>query len=131
MKSLKLVLLAFIVILISCSSMQKKQATDKVKSFITGTYVRAFEGEYGIGKDTLLIQQPENSNNYFTIEHMMYYQQIKDKRPLPMKYKTENWTAVFNEKTNVLEEQTKGKRFSFLPDENALLLGGSKFKKIE
>ena len=61
----------------------------------------------------------------------MSYQQIKDKKPLPVEYKVENWTAVFNEETNVLEEQKKGKRLSFLPNENALLLGGSKFKKIE
>ena len=29
--------------------------TEKVNSFISGTYVRAFEGEYSIGNDTLII----------------------------------------------------------------------------
>jgi hypothetical protein len=131
MKNLKCVSFAFIVILISCSESQNKNATEKVKSFIVGTYIRAFEGEYSTGNDTLIIAQPDASNNYFTIQHKMSYQQIKDKKPLPVEYKIENWTAIFNEQTNVLEEQKKGKRLSFLPDENALLLGGSKFKKIE
>jgi hypothetical protein len=130
MKTLKLLSFAFIAIFISCSSMQKKSATDKVKSFIAGTYVRAFEGEYSIGNDTLVIEQPDANNNYYTIQHKMSYQQIKDKKPLPLEYKTENWTAIFNEQTNVLEEQKKGKQLSFSSEENTLLLGGSKFKKI-
>lgn len=105
--------------------------TDRLKSFIPGTYIRAFEGEYSIGNDTSVIQQPEAVNNYYTIQHKMSYRQLKDKRLLPVEYKTENWTAIFNEKNNLLEEQTKGKRLSFLPDEQALLLGANKFRKIE
>jgi len=131
MKSSKLLTLTFVAIFASCNSTQNKSATEKVKSFITGTYVRAFQGEYSFGNDTLVIAQPDADNNYYTIQHKMSYQQIKDKKPLPVEHKTENWTAIFNEQTNVLEEQKKGKRLSFLPNENALLLGGSKFKKIE
>jgi hypothetical protein len=130
MKNFKLLVLVFVV-LISCDSMQKKSATEKVKSFIAGAYVRSFQGEYAFGKDTLVIAQPDAHNNYYTIQHKMSYQRIKDKKPLPVEYKVENWTAVFNEQSNVLEEQKKGKRLSFLPDENALFLGGSKFKKFE
>lgn len=131
MKSLQQLFIGFLVIFVSCSSMQKKHATDKIKFFITGTYVRAFEGEYSIGNDTLIIIQPGLSDNYYIVQHKMSYQQIKDKQPLPVEYKTENWTTIFNGQTNVLEEQKKGKRLSFLPDENALLLGNSKFKKIK
>ena len=131
MKNLKCLSFAFIVISISCSESQNKNATEKVKSFIAGTYIRAFEGEYSTGNDTLIIAQPDANNNYYTIQHRMSYQQIKDKKPLPVEYKIENWTAIFNEQTNVLEEQKKGKRLSFIPGENTLLLGGSKFKKIE
>lgn len=131
MKNVKLLSFALIIILSSCNGVQNNTATEKVKSFIQGTYIRAFEGEYSKGNDTLVIEQPDANNNYYTIQHKMSYYQIKDKNPLPMEYKTENWIAIFNEQTNVLEEQKKGKRLSFLPDENALLLGGSKFKKIE
>jgi len=131
MKDLKILSLMFVAVLASCNSMQKKGSTEKIQHFIEGTYVRAFQGEYSIGNDTLIIEQPDGNSNYYTIQHKMSYQQIKDKKPLPVEYKVENWTAVFNEETNVLEEQKKGKRLSFLPNENALLLGGSKFKKIE
>ena len=131
MKSFKVLSVAFVAALISCNSMQQKSATEKVKSFIAGTYIRAFEGDYSVGNDTLVIEQPDANNNYYTIQHKMSYQQIKDKKSLSVDYKTENWTAVFNEQTNVLEEQKKGMMLSFLPDENALLLGGSKFKKVE
>ena len=130
MKNVKL-LFALLIVFSSCNGTQNDNATEKVKSFIQGTYIRAFEGEYSKGNDTLIIEQPDANNNYYSIQHKMSYQQMKDKKPLPIEYKTENWTAIFNEQTNVLEEQKKGKRLSFLPDENALLLGGSKFKKIE
>lgn len=130
MKILKLLSSALIIAFISCNGTQNRIATEKVKSFIAGTYIRTFEGEYSKGDDTLIIDQPDENNNYYRIQHKMSYQQIKDKKPLPVEYKTENWTAIFNEQTNVLEEQKKGKRLSFLPDEKALLLGGSKFKKI-
>lgn len=131
MKKLKLVLVVLVTVFISCSSLHKRYATDKLKSFMAGTYIRAFSGDYSYGKDTLIIEKPDMGNNYFIIQHKISYQQIKNRQPLPVEYKTENWTALFNEQTNVLEEQTKGKRLSFLPGEKALLLGGSKFKKIE
>lgn len=110
MKNLKYLSFAFIAILFSCGGTQNENATEKVKSFIIGTYVRAFEGEYSTGNDTLVIAQPDANNNYYTIQHRMSFQTIKDKKPLPLEYKIENWTAIFNEQTNVLEEQKKGKR---------------------
>ena len=38
---------------------------------------------------------------------------------------------VFDEKTNVLLEQKKGKQITFLPDKNELMLGESHFRKIK
>lgn len=131
MEILKVQLLMFVFVLVSCNSIEKRHQTDKVKSFITGTYVRAFEGEYSRGNDTLIIDHPDVNNNYYTIQHRMSYVQIKEGKPLPVAYKIENWTAIFSEQDNILEEQKRGKRLSFLPNENTLLLGGSKFKKIQ
>jgi len=131
MNNLKFFLIAIATVLISCGETKNGNATEKVKSFIEGNYVRAFEGEYSKGNDTLIIAQPGEKNNYYTIEHRSSYQKIRDKQALPVEYKTEEWTAIFNEQTNVLEEQKKGKLISFLPDENALLLGNSKFEKIK
>lgn len=131
MNNLKFFAIAATAILISCSESQTNNATEKVKSYMQGTYARVFEGEYSKGNDTLIIDQPDKNNNYYTIKHNSSYQKIRNKQLLPVEYKTEDWIAIFNEQTNVLEEQKKGKLISFLPDENALLLGSSKFKKIK
>ena len=131
MINLKFISLAAIVILTSCSGSKSNNATEKVKSYMQGTYVRAFEGEYSKGNDTLIIDQPDENNNYYIIKHNSSYQKIRNKQLLPLEYKTEDWIAFLNEQTNVLEEQKKGKLISFLPDENALLLGSNKFEKIK
>lgn len=119
------------IVLFSCSDMQKKNATDKILSFLPGTYVRSFEGEYSVGHDTLIISQPDSKTNYYRIKHNSSYQKIRDKQLQPIEYKTESWIAVFNEKDNVLVEQKYGKLISVLPDQNELLLGESKFQKIK
>lgn len=131
MKHLKTFSLAFMIVLLSCNGLQSKNAADKILYFIPGKYVRTFEGEFSIGHDTLTITQPDSKNNYYTIQHNGSYQKIRAKHLRPLEYKSENWIAIFNDKDNVLEEQKKGKLISFLPDENALLLGESKFQKIK
>ena len=130
MNNLKLLLIALIILLVSCSENKSNKAAEKVKAYMQGTYVRTFAAEYSKGNDTLIIEQPDKNNNYYTIKHNASYQKIRNKQLLPIEYKTEDWTAIFNEQTNVLEEQKEGKLISFLPDENALLLGNSKFEKI-
>jgi hypothetical protein len=131
MKHTKILAFVFMMLLFSCSQMEKKNSTDKILSFLPGTYVRAFEGEYSVGHDTLVISQPDSKTNYYTIKHNSSYQKIRDKQLQPIEYKTENWTAIFNEKDNVLVEQKYGKLISVLPDQDELLLGESKFKKIK
>lgn len=130
MNNLKFISLAVTVILISCSE-QSETATGKVKSYMQGTYARVFEGEYSKGNDTLIITQPDVNNNLYTIKHNMSFQRIRNHQSLSIEYKTEDWTAIFNEETNLLLEQKKGKVISFLPEENALLLGNNKFEKIK
>jgi hypothetical protein len=130
MKHTKLLAVACLVFLLSCNESQTKKS-ENVMSFISGAYVRAFEGEFSIGHDTLIISQPDAGNNYYTIKHNTSYQKIRDKQLQPLEYKSENWTAIFDEKENVLMERKKGKMISFLPDQNELLLGGSRFHKIK
>lgn len=129
MKHKKILSLICIIVLLSCSDMQKKNATNRILSFLPGTYTRSFEGDYSVGHDTLIISQPDAKTNYYTIKHNSSYQKIRDKQLQPIEYKTENWIAVFNEKDNVLVEQKYGKLISVLPDQNELLLGEASFKK--
>src|SRR5690349_13047136 len=115
MKNVKFLFTALVIVFFSCHSVQKKN-TEKITSFITGTYVREFEGEYSIGHDTLVISQPDAANNFYTIQHNSSFQKIREKQLQPVESKSENWTAIFDEKTDVLLEQTKGKQITFLPD---------------
>ena len=128
MKHLKLLSFVLMVILFSCNN---ENSTDKILSFIPGVYVRTFEGEFSIGHDTLTIIQPDLKSNYYTIRHNSSYQKIREKKLQPLEFRSEKWIAMFNEKDNVLVEQKKGKVISFLPEENSLLLGNSKFHKIK
>jgi hypothetical protein len=130
MKNVKFLFTTVIIAMLSCRSPQEKN-TEKITSFIAGTYARAFEGEYSIGHDTLIISQPDAANNFYNIQHNSSYQKIREKQLQPMEYKSENWMAIFDEKTNMLLEQKKGKQITFLPDKNELMLGSSHFKKIK
>lgn len=130
MKNVQFLFIAFAAVLFSCSSPKQKQ-TAKITSFITGTYVREFEGEYSKGHDTLIINQPDAANDFYTIQHNSSYQKIRNKQLQPVEHKTENWTAIFNEQTNILLEQKMGKQITFLSDNNELMLGSSHFKKIK
>ena len=131
MKSQNLFLLFCIMVFFGCITPGNKNSDGRIQSFIPGTYIRSFAGEYSKGNDTLFINQPNESNNYYLIEHRSSYQKIRDKKILPIEYKSENWIAIFNETDNVLVEQKNGKLISFLEDENALLLGNSRFNKIK
>jgi hypothetical protein len=128
MKHLKFLSFIAMINLLSCSN---ENSTHKILSLIPGVYVRTFAGEFSTGHDTLFISQPDSKNNYYTVRHNSSYQKIREKQVRPLEYKSENWTALFNEKDNVLVEQKKGKVISFLPEENSLLLGNSKFHKIK
>lgn len=130
MKNVQFLIIAFAGVFFSCSSPQEKQ-TEKVTSFIIGTYVREFDGEYSKGHDTLIIDQPDAATNLYTIQHNGSFQKIREKQLQPVEYKSENWTAIFDNQTNILLEQKEGKQLTFLPDNNELMLGGSHFKKIK
>lgn len=123
-----LFVLAFVVF--SCNGLQTKNS-NKLLSFIPGTYTRVFEGEFSKGHDTLSITRPDENNNYYLIAHNSSYQKIRAGQLQAVEYKSENWTAIYNEKDNVLVEQKKGKLISFLPEQDALLLGSNRFNKIK
>jgi len=129
MKYTQFLAVALSILIIACEGVQKKTAD--IKSFIPGTYVRSFNGEYSSGHDTLFITQPDKDNNFYTIRHSGSFQRVIEKHVRPIEYKSELWTAIFNEESNMLLEQKKGKQVHFFPEKNSLLLGTGEFKKIE
>jgi hypothetical protein len=130
MKNSTFLLFVLTTITVSCDGFESKSASRTVLSFIPGTYVRVFEGEYSKGHDTLIINQPDEKNNYYIIEHNSSFQKIREGRLLPVEYMSETWIAVYNEKDKVLAEQKKGKLISFLPEKEELLLGSDVFNKL-
>ena len=126
-----LLLLCVIAASSSCTQMQHGKATEEILSFIPGSYVRTFEGPFAIGRDTLIIGQPGRQANYYTIHHNSSFQRIIENNLRSIEYKTEDWTAIFNETQDVLVEQKFGKLISFLPEEGELLLGNNKYYKIK
>jgi len=126
-----LLLLCVIAASSSCTQMQHGKATEEILSFIPGSYVRTFEGPFAIGRDTLIISQPAGRDNYYTIRHNSSFQRIIESKLQPIEYKSQNWTAIFNETQDVLVEQKYGKLISFLPAEGELLLGNNRYYKIK
>jgi hypothetical protein len=99
---------------------------DKVKNFITGTYVRAFENEFYKGVDTLEIE-PLSENSYRILNHGSYQRRIEK----IIKHEEEVWTGIYNNKEHLLYETRYGKVISFDPKSNVLHVGSSMYQKIE
>lgn len=121
--------IALFTCLAACDDEQDNAA--KSMDFIPGVYVRAFAGEYSSGYDTLVITAPDKNSNFYTIKHSSSFKRIIEKQVQPVEYKSENWTAVFDNEKNLLMEQKKGKQLLLLPEENKLMLGNSVFQKIK
>ena len=110
-----------------CSNLR----TDKVKAFIPGVYVRTVADEFTKGMDTLVIEVLDRSAGSYSINKKMSFYQTIDGKELSPQYKTEQWTAIYDDDTHQLMEQRKGKVLSFMPDQELVSMGGSEYKKIK
>lgn len=117
-------LLSICVVILSCGN----TLNDDVRDFIPGTYVREVVNEMSAGRDTLRISAISGTS--YAIRRNGVYRRIKDGSFLPPEYKTEVWTAVYDEQTGVLNEAKRGRTLSFLSQKGLLLVGGSTYKKI-
>lgn len=105
--------------------------TDKVKDFIPGVYVRTVADEFTKGMDTLVIEVLDRSAGSYSINKKMSFYQVIDGKELSPQYKTEQWTAIYDDDTHQLMEQRKGKVLSFMPDQDLVSMGGSEYKKVK
>ena len=122
-----------IIVLIVAAACNGNQGTNKsIQTFIPGTYVRHYEGEYSKGaEDTLIINEVSGSANVYSIVRHVSYQRVIDKKIQPREDKTENWTAIYNEKDKILHEQKHGAMISFNPEKKTLMVGSDEYQKIE
>jgi thioredoxin reductase len=117
-----IMLIVLITILISaCKS-------DKIRSFIPGTYVNSASGEYSVVDDTLYIE-PSGSNNY-VIHRKTGFNTIDDGKKSKRQFESERWIAIYDEATKAMTETRRGKVITFYPESNTLKLSKRKYQKI-
>lgn len=101
---------------------------DTVREFIPGTYVREVSNEMSVGRDTLRVSAVSGLS--YAIRRNAGYRRIKEGIFLPPEYRTETWTAIYDEQTGVLNEAKRGRTLSFDSRQGLLLVGGSMYRKI-
>ncbi len=127
---MKALIIIAITLAVSCNSNQ--ESNKNIHAFIPGTYVRHYEGEYSKGgEDTLTINEVSGSANVYSILRHVSYQRVIDKKVQPREYKTEDWTAIYNEKDKILHEQKRGSMISFNPEKKTLMVGSDEYQKIK
>ncbi len=111
---MKSTLLTMTFITISCGIFE----SDRVKPYIPGTYTKLIQNEYNLGNDTLMIQK--TSSNVYTIKRRLAVIKIRGGKQMPIERKGEIWTALYNEKEQILHETQVGKKISFLVEDGKL-----------
>ena len=97
---------------------------------IEGTYVINFEHEFSKGKDTVRIEAFNEEAGTYWIIHRTAYQRINNGLLGTRKFKVDSSMALWNERTKQLTEQRHGKIYSFPSTGNELLLGSSRYQKL-
>jgi hypothetical protein len=124
MKKVHLLTLSMVLIFAGC----KEYSSQKMKSFIPGTYVAKWTDEYAINYDTIIIVS-QSGNKYFQITQIMR-SQFLDKSKMPF-YKIHHWTATFDQVNKCLLITNNGRMLFFYPEKNELKSGTVIFKKYE
>lgn len=129
MKHIYLVPVTVIIFILSgCGAGSK---ADPLRLYIPGVYARKVVNEFSVGSDTLVISSLSRQGNSYQIVQRSSYRRIQNGKPQKIESKVENWTAVYNEQEKLLHETRKGKLISFNPEQGALMVGSSEYKKVE
>lgn len=116
-----------ILLLFACNSAK----VDEIRSFISGTYVRFSNHEMRTQYDTIKIEVLSERGNSYRLVKSSYFQKKLDGQTFPWEYKSEEVTAVYDEKFKVLRESDNQKITSFIPEKQAMLVGATEYKKIK
>ena len=128
MKTLRLLPAFLLSLLSSCSS---PSASDNVKDFIPGTYIRFGQQEYGTEWDTLVISIQNPSANEYKVQRAWKYARVLDGKAIEPEYKNKSTSAIYDSKAKVLNEKETGNSYSFKPDEKAVFAGTTKYLKLK
>ncbi len=128
MKTLSLMLTACIVLFLSCGG---NKESNEILSFISGTYSRESDGEFGKSYDTLVISLQNKASNQFKIQRRWRYDRVLDGKPLEPEYKITETSAVYDAETMSLKESETLQAFTFDTKNKLLFDGPNQFIKIK
>jgi len=112
-----------LLLLASCHS-----ASDKIVSFIPGTYVHSAKGEYSQAEDTLVIRLL--SGEAYQIRRRTGFQPIREGKLLPKRWKVQLLNGNYDRDKQVLFETTNGRVFSFDPDKGVMVVNSAVYRKL-
>ena len=97
---------------------------------IEGTYASYESGEYSISKDTLVIIAYGDQGDYQVIRKSGF-QTVRNGKLQPKEQKIREYIGRFDPNTKVLIIDAQGKKISFFPDKNSLLLMQREYHKVK
>jgi hypothetical protein len=116
----------FLIIFCSCNAITKNET----ENFIPGTYIRFSQHEFGTEHDTLVISVQNANAHQYKIERRWKYERMLDGNKLDPEYKQTTISAIYNEKSNLMEETSTGSNYSFNIGKKILFAGTTEYKKI-
>lgn len=96
---------------------------------IDGTYASYESGDYSISKDTLVIIPYGDQGDYQVIRKSSF-QTVRNGKLQPKGQKIREYMGRFDEQSGMLIIDAQGKKISFFPDQNSLLLMQREYHKV-
>lgn len=100
------------------------------KSVIEGSYASQESGDYSISKDTLVIMPYGDEGDYQVIRKSSFVA-VRNGRLQPREQKIREYVGHLEQKTRTLVIDSQGRKISFFPDKNSLLLMQREYIKVE
>jgi hypothetical protein len=94
---------------------------------IAGTYVNDAQSEASIAHDTLVVEQ--GKDNTYLLHRKTGFQLIVNGKTGKHLHETEEWTAVLDPKTSILNENSKGKVIAF-PDSHSMTVCKRLYRRL-
>jgi len=96
---------------------------------VTGTYASQESGEYSISRDTLVIIPYGDQGNYQVIRKSAF-QAIRGGKLQATEHKIREYMGRYDSKLRVLLMDDAGKKITFFPDKNSLLLMQREYHRV-
>jgi hypothetical protein len=96
---------------------------------IDGTYASYESGDYSISKDTLVIIPYGDQGDYQVIRKSSF-QAVRNGKLQPTAQQIREYMGRLDPKSGMLIIEAQGKKISFLPDQNSLLLMQREYHKV-